>query len=104
LEHDGLDGPGWYGWAVWLGMMMHDLQQVVFGIFEDYEDTFVLQYDLNCVNDVCVRELAAKRHFTDCGLGNACVLWIALLVWFEPGNRCIRISLDGGVWERKRTF
>lgn len=62
---------------------MDDLQQVVFGVFEDHEDAFRLEDDFYEVNEGWMAEFGAKGHFPDRRLRDAGVLEFAFLVWFE---------------------
>jgi hypothetical protein len=43
-------------------VVVDDLKQVVFGIFEDYEDALVFQDDLIGMDDVKVCKLGAESH------------------------------------------
>jgi hypothetical protein len=62
LVQDGFDGPGGNGLALRLVVVVNDLEQVVFGIFEDYEDALVFQDDFIGMYDVEVCKLGAKSH------------------------------------------
>ena len=71
LEHDGLDGGGGDGVTGLLGVVVDDLEEVVFGVLEDHEDALVLEDDLDQLDDVLVVELGAQSHLADGRLGDA---------------------------------
>lgn len=64
LIQDRLDGPRWYGLALWLIVVMDDLQEVVLCIFENNEDTFVFKDNLRCVNNIWMCQLRAQSHLS----------------------------------------
>jgi len=46
-------------------MVVNDLEQVVFAIFEDHINAFVLEKDLNEMYDVGMGKFCAERHLTN---------------------------------------
>jgi len=60
-----------------------DLQEVMLGVLEHHEDTFVFQDNLDELDDIRVTQLRAQGHFSDRGLRDAGVLDLfAFLVCF----------------------
>lgn len=57
-----------------LSVMMNNLQEIMLGVLEDHEDTFVFEDDFDETNDIDVTQLGTEGHFPDCGLGDPCVL------------------------------
>lgn len=49
----------------WLRVVVNDLQKIVLAVFEDHENAFFLQDDLNKVDQVGMVKLGAKGHLTD---------------------------------------
>lgn len=82
LEEDGLDHWGGDGAArTLLGMVVDDLQEVVFTVLKDHEDAFLFEDNFDEMDQVRVGELRAESDFADGGLGKAGVLQrLALLV------------------------
>ena len=49
----------------WLGVMVDDLQEVMFGVLEDHENAFVFQDDFNKLDYIHMTQLRAEGHFSD---------------------------------------
>jgi hypothetical protein len=102
----------------WLGVVVYDLEEVMFAVLEDHVDTFVFENDLDQVDEIGVGQFRAKGYFTDGGLGEASVLdclsffvgleffdgedlpwgrarrsWTCTVTWFGPSNRFIDTSV-----------
>lgn len=43
--------------SCWLRVVMDDLEEIVFGIFEDHEDALVFEDDLNQFDDIGMAQL-----------------------------------------------
>lgn len=69
--------------AVELTVMVYNLEEIVFAVFEDHVDGAVLQDCLNVPNHVWMRDLGTKTHFTDGGLRDACVQRFILSLGLE---------------------
>lgn len=54
LKEDRFDHAGGDGMSLWLGVMVDDLEEIMLAIFEDHEDTFVLENDLHEMDQVRV--------------------------------------------------
>ena len=65
LEHDALHS----GWGdrmpCRLGVMMDDLEEVMLGILEDHENTFVLENDFDEPDHIHMTQLGTEGHLTD---------------------------------------
>lgn len=84
LEEDGFYHGGGDGVAGGLSVVVDDLEEVVFAVFEDHEDAFFFEDDLDEVDEVRVGEFGAEGYFTNGGLGEARVLnCFAFFVGFE---------------------
>ena len=46
-------------------MVLDDLEEVVFAVFEDHEDAFVFEDGFDQVDHICVGEFGAEGHFSD---------------------------------------
>lgn len=55
LEEDGLYSRCWYWVTGRLGVVVYNLQKIMFGILKDHEDALVLEYNLNQMNDIWMR-------------------------------------------------
>ena len=64
LEENALDGRRRNGVAGRLGVVMDDLEQVVFGVLEHHEDALVLKDDLDQVDEIGMGQLRTEGHFT----------------------------------------
>ena len=47
LEEDGFYSRRGYWVPGWLGVVVYNLQKIMFGVLEDHEDALVLEYNLN---------------------------------------------------------
>ncbi len=65
LEEDAFDHWCGNGMAGWLSVMVYDLEEIMFAIFEDHEDAFVFEDNLHEVDKIRVRQFRAKRYLTD---------------------------------------
>ena len=66
-----------------LSVPMDNLKQVMLGIFEDHEDAFRLEDDLDQGDNVVVGKLGTKCHFSYGRLRNTGVAQLSVFVWFE---------------------
>lgn len=65
LKHDRLDSAGWNGVSVRLGVMMDDLKQVVFRVLENNVYAFLLEDNLDSMDDIWMSQFHAQSHLTD---------------------------------------
>ena len=65
LEHDALHRSRWDGMTSRLGVVMDDLQEIVLGVLEDHENTFVFQDDLMKFDDINMTKFGTQGHLPD---------------------------------------
>lgn len=65
LKHDAFHGSWWNGMPRWLGVMMYDLKEIVLGVFEDHEDTFIFEDDFDEADYIHVTQFGTEGHFPD---------------------------------------
>lgn len=67
--------------------MMHDLEEIMLGVFEHNVDALVLQDDFYRMDDVRMSEFRAESHLPDSRLRDTRIPNLALLVRLEPVQR-----------------
>jgi hypothetical protein len=65
LEHDALHRSRRDGMTSRLGVVMNDLQEIVLGVLEDHENTFVFQDDLMKFDDINMTKFGTQGHLPD---------------------------------------
>ena len=70
--------------ASWLRVVVNDLQEIMLRILKDHIDAFILQYDLNELDNINMAQFGAQRHLSHGRLRNASVVnLLTLLIGLE---------------------
>jgi len=84
LEEKGFYDWNWDGITEDRGMVMDDLEEVVFCIFKDHVNGLVFQHDLAELNDIDILNLAIECDLATATLADSSVSNdLTLLVWFK---------------------